>query len=164
MPGTHSKWVDLNAGTVRAFATFMTGEMFELLARQSILAHGIEGTEVRPDDPDFAAALADMLARPAEFANAAFATRPAGLLGYTAKGAGAARLSGVLIGAEIAGARSRFGALEEVCLVASGGLSALYAKGLEIAGARIRSLDAETAVRQGLYAAASGIRARRADA
>ena len=37
LPGTHAKWVRLAAGKVSHFTTFMTGELFALLAKQSIL-------------------------------------------------------------------------------------------------------------------------------
>ena len=57
-------------------------------------------------------------------------------------------------GTEIAGARARFGDLAIVHLIASGSLSALYAKALEAAGSGVHVIDAETAVRGGLFAAA----------
>jgi len=37
MPGTHSKWTELRYGTVRAFATHMTGELYALLTQHSVL-------------------------------------------------------------------------------------------------------------------------------
>ena len=36
LPGTHSKWARVEAGRIVGFETFMTGEMFELLARNSL--------------------------------------------------------------------------------------------------------------------------------
>jgi len=41
LPGTHSKWVQVSAGEVVSFRTFMTGEMFELLRGQSVLKHSM---------------------------------------------------------------------------------------------------------------------------
>ena len=38
LPGTHSKWVRMAAGRVADFATFMTGELFDLLGRHGTLA------------------------------------------------------------------------------------------------------------------------------
>ena len=35
MPGTHSKWVRANGGTVERFATFMTGELFDVVSRRN---------------------------------------------------------------------------------------------------------------------------------
>ncbi len=37
LPGTHSKWVQMQDGAVTRFRTFMTGELFALLTRHSIL-------------------------------------------------------------------------------------------------------------------------------
>ncbi|AEG92233.1 2-dehydro-3-deoxygalactonokinase [Ramlibacter tataouinensis] len=38
LPGTHSKWVQVRGGRIESFSTFMTGEVYGLLRRQSILA------------------------------------------------------------------------------------------------------------------------------
>jgi 2-dehydro-3-deoxygalactonokinase len=154
MPGTHSKWVALKAGTIEAFATYMTGELFGLLSRQSILAHAIDGTKVEPDNPDFLPAVAAGLSRPEDIANRIFEARPSQLLGFAPVGSGAARLSGALIGTEIAGARARFGRLDRVHLIASGSLSKLYARALEATGSSVGILDADGVVRGGLHAAA----------
>jgi 2-dehydro-3-deoxygalactonokinase len=37
LPGTHSKWVSVKNNTISEFRTYMTGEVFELLANRSIL-------------------------------------------------------------------------------------------------------------------------------
>lgn len=44
LPGTHSKWVTLRDGRITRIATLMTGELFALLHRHSILGAGV------PDD------------------------------------------------------------------------------------------------------------------
>lgn len=154
MPGTHSKWVALKAGTLEAFATYMTGELFGLLSRQSILAHAVSNIKVEPDNADFLPAVEAGVARPADIANRAFEIRPAQLLGFSPSGSGDARLSGALIGTEIAGARARFGRLDHVHLIASGSLSKLYAKALEATGSTVDTLDADELARLGLHAAA----------
>lgn len=41
LPGTHSKHVTIEAGVVTKFRTFMTGELFELLASHSILRDSV---------------------------------------------------------------------------------------------------------------------------
>ena len=43
LPGTHSKWTRISAGEVVSFQTYMTGELFALVSRQSVLRHGMEG-------------------------------------------------------------------------------------------------------------------------
>jgi 2-dehydro-3-deoxygalactonokinase len=60
-----------------------------------------------------------------------------------------------LIGGEIASARRRHGAGQEpVTLIASGALGALYHAAFDLAGLAIRPVDADDAVRKGLFAAA----------
>ncbi len=37
MPGTHSKWAHISAGTVTAFQTIVTGELFDVLLKQTLV-------------------------------------------------------------------------------------------------------------------------------
>ena len=46
-PGTHNKWIDVRGGQIHEFRTVMTGEMFNLLRAQSILADLLRA-EVEP--------------------------------------------------------------------------------------------------------------------
>jgi 2-dehydro-3-deoxygalactonokinase len=78
LPGTHSKWVHVSAGEVVSFQTCMTGEMFALLSRQSVLRHGMAGDGW--DDAAFDAALSDALSRPERLGARLFALRAEGLL------------------------------------------------------------------------------------
>lgn len=155
MPGTHCKWVCIEGGVVRAFSTFMTGELFDVLARHSILRHAVEG-EGRPAAPDaaFRAAMAQASARPDAAWARLFALRPAQLLGLQESGEGASRLSGLLIGAEVGAARALHPGEQEVALVASGPVADLYRLALEENGWCVRSIDAEAATLAGLTAAA----------
>ena len=41
LPGTHSKWVTVADGAIGDFQTYLTGELFELLSRQSFLRHSV---------------------------------------------------------------------------------------------------------------------------
>lgn len=151
LPGTHSKWAVLEGGRVTRFATFMTGELFDLLAHRSILRHGL-GTPA--GGPAFADGVAAALAAPETVLTRLFGLRAAGLLGAAAPDAAASRLSGLLVGLELAGARAAFGAAGPVALVASGPLAALYGQALALAGFSALPQDAEAAVRAGLLGAA----------
>ena len=42
IPGTHSKWVKIEAGAIVEFATYMTGELFSVISQHSILSHAVE--------------------------------------------------------------------------------------------------------------------------
>ena len=106
IPGTHSKWVSIDAGRIVDFSTYMTGELFSVIAQHSILAHAVE-TEGGPplaDSPPFREGLATALAAPTSLTASLFRLRAAQLLGFEQRADGAARLSGLLIGTELADA------------------------------------------------------------
>lgn len=156
LPGTHSKWVRLAQGRVQGFATFMTGELFQLLRSQSVLAPALEGAgAVAPDSAGFQAGVEAALQAPALVGHSLFALRAAWLLEGGPAEERLARLSGLLIGLELAGAAERYGRLAEVVLIAAEPAAGLYARALQLAGvARVIRLDAEDCVRRGLHRAA----------
>lgn len=162
LPGTHSKWVDFGNNRVRQFATFMSGEIFAILAQHSILSLTMatadaDDQQVAADDPVFLSAVEQAIETPAQVSNQLFAARASALLGFGAASQNTAKLSGALIGLEIAGAQSRFGAFDNVHLVGSGNLGALYAHALASRDIAIHQHDAELMVRAGLLAAARGL-------
>ena len=149
MPGTHSKWVTVKDGQVERFSTWMTGELYALLSKYSILATNVEG-QASADDA-FRAALNETLDSPEHFTSALFSLRAKTLLGQGAGGASA--LSGHLIGLELVGV----GVASDVTLVASGPLGDLYAAALDEIGAVVTRIDATAATQAGLRRAASEI-------
>lgn len=158
MPGTHSKWVAVENGSVGRFATFMTGELFSVLAKNSILRHSVgpDAPAISGDDPVFRRWLEEALADPAGMTARLFRIRAATLLADMQPQAAAAALSGLLIGTEIGAAKASFGvaAGEKLVLIASGPLCSLYAEALKVAGHPCETVDAEGAVRAGLAEAA----------
>ncbi|MFB2549526.1 2-dehydro-3-deoxygalactonokinase [Ensifer soli] len=153
MPGTHSKWVRLDGDIASGFSTFMTGELFDVLSRQTILAHSVgDGGRVAADHPAFLDAVEQVRTAPAEATNHLFSIRAGQLLHGTEPLAGRARLSGTLIGLEIAAALRDDG--DAVCLVASGPLAALYRAALAVFSVTPVDIDADDAVRHGLAMAA----------
>lgn len=160
MPGTHSKWVVLEDGRVERFSTFMTGDLFAAVAEHSILKLALSGERrVEPSDPVFAQAAKTAFEKPQEATARLFTVRAGPLLDLGDPAHAAALLSGELIGLELAGARSRFGLPDEVVLVGSGSLGQLYRAALEATGVRVREIDADSAVRSGLFAAARALMA-----
>jgi 2-dehydro-3-deoxygalactonokinase len=155
MPGTHSKWVELDGGMVMRFSTFLSGELFSILSRHSVLKMSIsESGRVASDNPVFLEKAQAAIHQPELFTAHLFAIRPAQLLDFTSPEDTLAALSGVIIGMEIAGALSRFGKPEHLILLASGNLGSLYQSAIEACGVRTTYLDAESAGRDGLYHAA----------
>lgn len=157
MPGTHSKWVVVDSGAVETFLTWPTGELFALLSSHSILRHSIgdQPGAVSAESPVFARACEIALGEGGDFASWLFSIRAGSLLYGLAPEDAAATLSGLMIGSEVASARRQFlHADRSVTLVASGTLATLYRRVLKIAGLEVRDLDADTAVRIGLFEAA----------
>ncbi|MFC5585338.1 2-dehydro-3-deoxygalactonokinase [Nitratireductor kimnyeongensis] len=158
MPGTHSKWVEIENGVVTRFSTFMTGELFSLLTKHGILQHAIEEKAVVSSD---AAAFQSALERTEGQAHAVlsgfFGVRAAQLLGLESRGDGAAHLSGLLIGGEVSAARELFGMDDRVTLIASDPIKTLYATAMEKQGFQVVSKDAGEASRAGLFRSAKRI-------
>jgi 2-dehydro-3-deoxygalactonokinase len=154
LPGTHTKWVHLSAGEVVSFASYMTGELFALLATQSVLRKtvGQDGWS----EPDFLAAVDDALSRPERLASGLFPLRAEALLHGLPPERARARLSGLLVGAELAGSRP-YWLGREVVLIGADRLSQAYRAALAQAGLAARVLDA-TAMTQGGLAAAHALR------
>jgi 2-dehydro-3-deoxygalactonokinase len=157
IPGTHSKWVRVHGGRIVEFTTYMTGELFSVIVAHSILAHAVDvsGSPARPGTPfhDGLVAARD----PGDLPAALFRLRAAQLLGYEPRSDGAARLSGLLIGAEIAAAAKHYGTKGPLRLLASGDLCSLYEAALAHAGFDVAVIDAEHASRRGLSKAAVSI-------
>ena len=153
LPGTHAKWARLSRGHLAGFRTMMTGEMFALLGEASILRHTVGISDWSEDD--FAAAVAEAHAAPADCLGRLFGLRAGPLLFGDAVPSGGARLSGLLIGAEIATGMAAGD--EPLCLVATGGMAERYAAALTALGIAFDRADAEDAVRNGLFAMAARI-------
>ncbi|MGI2035085.1 2-dehydro-3-deoxygalactonokinase [Rhizobium panacihumi] len=159
MPGTHSKWVRLSGETVTGFASFMTGELFDVISKNSILSHAVKDAgDFDGSHPVFLAAIKTAFDHPARATNLVFTVRSGQLLdGLDATGA-AARLSGTLIGAEIAGGMAdgwqRKTLDAPIRLIASGRLLNLYEAAFDALNLPYNTIDADEAVRRGLSQAA----------
>lgn len=143
LPGTHSKWVELQDGTIRSFRTHPTGELFALLTGQSTLT----GPDT-PGDGTFEEGYARGLARCREPLTAAlFEARAARMLDRRSKEWSRGYLSGLLIGGEAA-AEAPAGA--SVVLICDPALATLYETTLAGMGCTTRPVDGDAAVVAGL--------------
>ena len=86
-----------------------------------------------------------------------FRLRAAQLLGFEQRAEGAARLSGLLIGTELADALRQHGPLRSLRLIGAGSLGRLYEAALSGQGLDVTVVDAEQASRLGLAKAAARI-------
>lgn len=151
LPGTHTKWVQVSAGEVVSFQTFMTGEMFALLSQQSVLRHGMAGDGW--DKAGFDQGLDEGLSRPERIAARLFSIRAEGLVAGLAPAAARARLSGLLIGTELAAAKP-YWLGQSVSIIGSATLSAAYAQALSSQGLDAKVLSADDCTLAGLTALA----------
>ena len=154
IPGTHSKWIRIEDGRIVEFSTYMTGELFSVIAQHSILAHAVEAAASPADSQPFREGLSTELSAPTALTASLFRLRAAQLLGFEQRTDGAARLSGLLIGTELADAMGRHGAPRSVRLIAAGALGQLYAAALGAQDIDVTVVDAEQASRRGLAKAA----------
>ncbi|MBT0959414.1 2-dehydro-3-deoxygalactonokinase [Alphaproteobacteria bacterium KMM 3653] len=103
LPGTHSKWARVADGKIQNFTTFMTGELFGLLTKQSVLRFSTTSHDW--DDGAFLGGVKAAMSDPDRLTAQLFAARPRTLLSGTPNEVLKAHLSGLLIGAEIAALR-----------------------------------------------------------
>jgi 2-dehydro-3-deoxygalactonokinase len=130
LPGTHTKHVLVESGTVIDFKTYMTGELFNLLSTKSVLAASVvkEETGQTSNDASFfikgikEAAGNNML-------NSIFHVRTFRLFEYHSPEQNYHYLSGLLIGSELKELSDK--KYSRITLVATGVLAPLYRQALE---------------------------------
>lgn len=148
LPGTHSKWVRVENGRIADFATFMTGELFDVLARHSILGRLFMEDGDSSEDGFQRGVLA---ARDGAegLSSALFSVRTLGLFGDIPADALRDYLSGLLIGHELREALARYPA-REVLVIGSPDLVSRYSAALALFGVAAQSADEAAAVK-GLF-------------
>lgn len=147
LPGTHTKWIHISAEEIVSFRTAMTGELFALLSHHSVLRHSVGGDAF--DRDAFDTAVAETLSRPERLAQSLFTIRAEGLLHGQSNAAAQGRLSGLLIGAELAAAKP-YWLGQQVLIGGAPALVALYARALETQGVQCLTRDAESLTLAGL--------------
>ena len=147
-PGTHAKWVVVEDGRIVRFVTSMTGELFAVLSKHSVLKSDAPAT----DTAAFAAGLA-AAGDGGALAARLFTTRSRVAGGDAAPESSPSYLSGLLIGAEVAGLADlmdRQGA--PVILLGDAKLCAHYRRALEARNIPSETFDGEGAAIAGLLA------------
>jgi 2-dehydro-3-deoxygalactonokinase len=150
LPGTHCKWVRIARGRVEAFQTYMTGEMFSLISRQSVLRLSLGGAT--PDIEAAAQSAAEAMADPHAVERGLFSLRAGALLHNLVPEQAAGRLSGLLIGAELGAARD-FWHNRKTIIIGAPELAALYETPMRASGADVARMDGGQLVLAGLSAA-----------
>lgn len=149
LPGTHTKWVRMVDGRVESFVTVMTGELFALLRKHSVLradpAHDDEtafvwGLEAAGDGNALASRL--------------FTARSKVVGGDMAPSQVESYLSGLLIGAEAASVPTLFGIdrNDPITIIGQRDLCGRYLRAIAANGFDTETFDGEQAVLAGLMA------------
>jgi 2-dehydro-3-deoxygalactonokinase len=135
----------------------MTGELFGAVTRETILSHAVAGADEVEDTDAFRSAVIAAFEWPAFAANLLFQVRSGQLL-YGGKPSSAReKISGTLIGLELAAGLAGEIPKTGITLIASGRLQRLYQLAFETVSVPVRSIGAEDAVRRGLSMAAQSI-------
>jgi len=144
LPGTHSKWVQLDHGRILQFATYLTGELYALLGAQGTLAAVLAPPQVH-DDAAFAEGVRS--AGQGALSHALFGVRARVVGGAAPAQHAAAHLSGLLIGVEWADVRRRSGGRlpDEVFALGTPALAQRHADAARCVGSRLAALDAREA-------------------
>ncbi len=149
-PGTHAKWALMQDGYIVRFITAMTGELFDVLSKHSVLRN-----ISREDDQAFRAGLAA-----ADEGDALAARLFSARARVTAGGADPATtssyLSGLLIGAEVAALPRYFPEIAEasICVLGAPSLRRHYATALRQRGHPVWEIDGADAAIAGFLALA----------
>ncbi|TDR80045.1 2-dehydro-3-deoxygalactonokinase [Paludibacterium purpuratum] len=152
-PGTHCKWIRLRQGGIAELATYMTGEMYALLSRHSLLAGLIVEGDWRSEP--FLQGVEAAVAHP-DWLHQLFGVRARGVLDAMPAEALTWWLSGLLIGYEIqAGLARATDTPVRLCgIVAAPRLAHCYATALRSFGVDAVCIDGDQAAAAGLWSLA----------
>jgi len=138
LPGTHSKWVFLRDGNIKEIASYMTGELFAMLRASGTLAPLMQ-LDGSTDGEAFIAGLTRGRQAPI-LSNALFRVRAQVVCGEIPAAEAAARVSGLLIGAEFAAAVRG----QAITVIGAHQLASRYEKAAALFGMQCRTLDPDT--------------------
>lgn len=150
-PGTHTKWIEADTGRLIRFRTVMTGELFALLQKHSVLAELLVGAAM-PGEA-FARGVERGYTH-AEITADLFGVRAGVLLGIDDRGDAPSFVSGLLIGADLRAGLASVVPGERVIVLGRGSLTDLYATAIRQCGFEADEADGATAFIAGICALA----------
>lgn len=151
LPGTHSKWVQVQSGRVMHFQTFMTGEVYALLSQHSILSKTLD-VDSAFNQVAFLQGV-DQSQETGSILHKLFAVRTLGLFERLSAAALPSYLSGLLIGEELR-SQTVSAAQQPVIVIGSHALTLRYTWALQHLGITCQSHGAQ-ATWAGLHALAT---------
>ncbi|MBX3437849.1 MAG: 2-dehydro-3-deoxygalactonokinase [Planctomycetaceae bacterium] len=155
LPGTHTKWGQLVDGRIESFQTTMTGELFDVLMKHSLLGRMAEPGDFNEDA--FSRGL-DRACGSSFLLHDLFSVRTLRLFDQIKSTSVAAYLSGLLVGHEVAGVIDTIAADAAVIIVGTPELSRRYRTALMRWSRPSTVCNGETAAERGLWRIASRAR------
>lgn len=142
LPGTHSKWAQVDHGRITSFQTFMTGEVFAALRSHTILARTLPAEDATPElnVPAFTRAVRQSL-QSGHVLHQIFGTRTLALMARASPAELLSHLSGLLIGEELRA--QQFQAEEEILIIGSPALQQRYQHALAVCQVRSQCWGAQ---------------------
>lgn len=143
LPGTHSKHAQMKDGVITAFSTLMTGELFSILSRHSLLGQALPPQQ---ENPDSFLAGARAAKGDAPFSHLIFSARTRLLMGELPPEQVHCYLSGLVIGHELASMPEG----QRAWVVGSASLAARYQCAAAVYPLEIEVADGDTCFLRGL--------------
>ncbi|MFK7901568.1 MAG: 2-dehydro-3-deoxygalactonokinase [Nitratireductor sp.] len=156
LPGTHAKWVNVEENKIAEFTTCMTGELFAVISNETILRHSLQKGW---NQQAFEKGVSQILSNPESLSAQLFKIRVEYVLQDAAKDAAYSKLSGMLLGSELAATRNYWQG-KKVELIGSETLCAPYASALKLAGVEANISSGDTMVLEGLKSAYSTLKSQ----
>lgn len=133
LPGTHSKWALVENGRLTRFETYMTGELFAVLGRHSILGRLVPDAPL-PSQQAFRRGVETARQARLSITATMFSVRTLALFDRLDRAEIPDYLSGLLVGEEIRSGVAAHSDIVEVALIGQGDLADRYAVAFEVFG------------------------------
>ena len=147
LPGTHSKWVKIENGNIINFKTFMTGELFEIISKNSILIHTVTSKKILKNE--LIKAVNEIFIKPEIFGNVLFQLRADDLINSRGSEIYKSKLSGYLLGLELLGS-IEFWEKKDIVLIGNADLVKMYEYVLQKKVNSVKSFLSKDMVLKGL--------------
>lgn len=155
LPGTHSKWVAVENAAIQSFATLLTGEMFELVQKNSSIGSLITDQDRKEiDKTSFENGVNDYRNANKEIdtslLHSLFSVRAKAVTDQLEQVSMFSYLSGMIIADDINAALKMFADTQRVLLVTDEKLRAPYEQAFSLFGVDVSFIDSEQAFLQGM--------------
>lgn len=152
LPGTHSKWAVVADGAITGFHTAMTGELLDIIGRNSLLLNPKRGP-VASLGPSFREGVAAVTTSVLGLETLLFTVRSRQIARTLTTDMADSYLAGLCIAADIRSALTLHPGMRTITLIGSPVLTGLYASALADFGIPSRQIDGSAAALAGLVQA-----------